>query len=268
MTKRLALIDTDIVVHKACFYHEYRMDEDDPALRQTCLDTALDLVLEWCSTAGCHIAVPLYTPPGSKTFRHEVYPEYKANRKDKAGPIYKQDCFDYIRDNLGLIGMEGIEADDIMGILATDPDILEQYEPVIVTIDKDLAQVPGLHFNPDKDIEVRQVSKEQALDALYVQVLMGDSTDNIPGIPKVGIKTAEKIVASWNRGEDERSYYDLAYNFYASKGFDDDYFSMNYDLVKIYTVEDKWNGAPQLKQYIDEHIQDRLKIASRLGTKR
>ena len=177
----VALIDLDIIVHKACFYHQYRMDEDDPALENVCKEAAWDMLREWISLSGCVVGVPIYSMPGVKNFRHYLHEDYKANRKDKPKPIYKQQCFDYITEKMGSLTAEGIEADDILGLLHCnlDPD---KYDTVLVTTDKDLRQVPGKAFNPDKDWAPVEISEYEGLRFLAIQSLMGDSTDNIHGI--------------------------------------------------------------------------------------
>jgi 5'-3' exonuclease len=66
-------------------------------------------------------------------------------------------------------------------------------DAVIVSIDKDFKQVPGLLYNPTKD-EWTEVSEEEGLLFFYTQLLTGDRVDNIQGVNKIGPKTAEKIL--------------------------------------------------------------------------
>lgn len=140
--------------------------------------------------------------PKGKNFRHEMYPEYKANRKAMDDELRVQiQPLHQIIENMGfpLIIKDGVEADDVIGTLARD---LEQqgYDVIISTGDKDMAQLVTDNVvlydsmkNVTTDIagvlEKYQIRPDQIIDYL---ALMGDSSDNIPGIPKVGPKTAIK----------------------------------------------------------------------------
>lgn len=137
-----------------------------------------------------------------KTFRHELYAEYKANRPampdDLRGQI--QPVHDIVRAmGLPLIMVEGVEADDVIGTLARQATENKK-ECLISTGDKDMAQLVTDHVglvntmtdtNSDHNFitEKYGVRPDQFIDYL---ALVGDSSDNIPGVPKVGPKTASK----------------------------------------------------------------------------
>ena len=76
---------------------------------------------------------------------------------------------------------------------------------IIVSIDKDLLQLPGRHYNFVKDL-FTNVSEEQGLRTFYLQLLTGDRSDNIPGLSGVGPKTAEKLLPE---GLHELEMYDI-----------------------------------------------------------
>ncbi|MEE3279000.1 MAG: DNA polymerase I [Pseudomonadota bacterium] len=139
---------------------------------------------------------------GGKTFRDELFPEYKANRppmpddlREQIGPIH-----DVIRAmGLPLVVCPGVEADDVIGTLATQATEASK-TTIISTSDKDMAQLVNEHVslvNTMTDINLERegvrerfgVWPEQIIDYL---ALMGDASDNIPGVPKVGPKTAAK----------------------------------------------------------------------------
>tara|TARA_B100000586_G_scaffold267802_1_gene243145 strand:- start:7899 stop:10583 length:2685 start_codon:yes stop_codon:yes gene_type:complete len=155
--------------------------------------------------AGSPIAVVF--DAGGKTFRDELFPEYKANRppmpddlREQIGPIH-----DVIRAmGLPLIVCPGVEADDVIGTLATRATQASQ-PTIISTSDKDMAQLVNDHVslvNTMTDTnhgregvwEKFGVWPEQIIDYL---ALMGDTSDNIPGVPKVGPKTAAKWLDSY-----------------------------------------------------------------------
>lgn len=137
-----------------------------------------------------------------KTFRNDLYPEYKANRppmpedlRCQIEPIHKI----ITAMGLPLIVKEGVEADDVIGTLAQQASELG-FETVISTGDKDMAQLVNQHvrlINTMTDVELDEkgviekfgVRPDQIIDYL---ALMGDKVDNIPGVDKCGPKTAVK----------------------------------------------------------------------------
>ncbi len=147
-----------------------------------------------------HIAVVMDAK--GKTFRHDLYQAYKANRPPMPDDLRQQ--LEYIKKiipalGLPLISISGIEADDVIGTLSTRATA-QGFRSLIVSSDKDLTQLIN-----DK-VEMVDTMKNVRLDSSAVKekfgvppqriieylALIGDSSDNIPGIPKVGPKTAVK----------------------------------------------------------------------------
>jgi len=140
------------------------------------------------------------------TFRHEIYNDYKANRPPMEPDLIAQQApIREIIEALGLPKLEvpGLEADDLIATLAAKAR-RQGFEVVVVSGDKDFFQIlaPGVSMydpNPKKE---KTVSLETLRDQygvapeqfLEVQALMGDSIDNIPGVPGVGEKTAVKLI--------------------------------------------------------------------------
>ncbi len=138
------------------------------------------------------------------TFRHDIYPAYKANRdaapEDLVEQIpYMHRVVEVLR--IPLLVQPGAEADDIVGTLAARAEA-QGYEVVLVTADKDFAQLVSENvriWDPMKDVEMGPaeieakwgVPPERFVD---VQALMGDATDNIPGVPGIGEKTAVALI--------------------------------------------------------------------------
>ena len=157
-----------------------------------------------------NIAV-IFDPPG-KTFRNDLYADYKANRPPVPPDLKSQ--FPIIQELLNILGLpviqvSGVEADDVIGTLAMQA-AAEQRDTLVVTGDKDMAQLVNDHITlldtmknkvMDRDavIEKFAVPPERIIDLL---ALMGDSSDNIPGIPKVGPKTAAKWLNQYGTLED------------------------------------------------------------------
>ena len=143
-----------------------------------------------------------------KTFRDELYPEYKANRPPMPDDLRQQvePILEIVRDmGLPLLQVEGVEADDVIGTLAREAAARQQ-EVVISTGDKDMAQLVDSYIsliNTMTDTKMDEegvftkfgVRPDQIIDYL---ALIGDTSDNVPGVPKVGPKTAAKWLAEFN----------------------------------------------------------------------
>ncbi|MHA1544506.1 MAG: 5'-3' exonuclease H3TH domain-containing protein, partial [Alphaproteobacteria bacterium] len=149
-----------------------------------------------------HIAVIF--DAGRRTFRNDIYPEYKANRPEAPEDLIPQ--FPLIREavaafNVPCIEMKGYEADDIIATYARQAK--EQgMKATIVSSDKDLMQLvengielfdsmKNLAIGPDQVREKFGVGPDQVID---VQALAGDSSDNVPGVPGIGIKGAAELI--------------------------------------------------------------------------
>ncbi|HSD71833.1 MAG TPA: 5'-3' exonuclease H3TH domain-containing protein, partial [Thermoanaerobaculia bacterium] len=142
-----------------------------------------------------------------RTLRHDAYADYKANRQPMADdlaaqvPAIRQILEAY---RIPVLELPGYEADDVIGTLAKKASTMG-FDVVIVTADKDMLQLVGprvrvFHTGREKFLDeagVREffgVSPEQVADVL---ALMGDSVDNLPGVPRVGEVTAKKWIAQY-----------------------------------------------------------------------
>ncbi len=155
-----------------------------------------------------HIGVA-FDPHGG-TFRHEAFPEYKAQREETpeairfAVPIIKEVLAAY---GIPVLEVPGFEADDVIGTLAHQAD-LKGIDTFMMTPDKDFGQLvtervkmyrPAVGRNSEAEIlGIEEVKKkwglESPLQVIDMLGLMGDSVDNIPGCPGVGEKTAQKLI--------------------------------------------------------------------------
>jgi DNA polymerase-1 len=152
--------------------------------------------------AVSHLAVIFDT--ARVTFRNEIYGDYKANRPPPPEDLIPQ--FDIIREavrafNLPSIELPGFEADDIIATYATEASALGA-EVIIVSSDKDLMQLvddnvsmldpmKNLSIGAPEVMEKFGVGPNKVID---VQALAGDSTDNVPGVPGIGVKTAALLI--------------------------------------------------------------------------
>lgn len=145
------------------------------------------------------------------SFRHELFPAYKANRKEPPEELVPQ--FAYFPQvvaglNLPQFRLPGFEADDIIGTLATRL-AAQGHDVVIITGDKDFMQLVGDRITLWDTMKERRIDRagvrekfgvepEQVID---VMGLSGDSVDNVPGVPGVGPKTATKLIQDWGSME-------------------------------------------------------------------
>jgi len=139
-----------------------------------------------------------------KTFRNEIYSDYKANRSEAPEDLAPQ--FEYIRKsvlafNLPSVDLKNYEADDLIATY-TDQILKKGAKVTIVSSDKDLMQLYKKDvriFDPIKNkfITENDVLKKFGVDSskvIDVQALAGDSSDNVPGVPGIGIKTAAELI--------------------------------------------------------------------------
>ena len=150
------------------------------------------------------------------TFRHDMFPEYKAHRDEMPEDIRKS--IPYIREiikgyHIPILEKEGFEADDVIGTLAKTAE-REGFQVYMVTPDKDYAQLVSKNIfmykpkrlgNEMEILGVEQVCEnfqiQNPLQVIDVLGLMGDSSDNIPGCPGIGPKTAMKLVSEFGSVE-------------------------------------------------------------------
>lgn len=124
---------------------------------------------------------------GATNMRREREPTYKANRNMLSKPAHLEAVVDYLlMHHMAEVTSSGLEADDYIGQMANEGTI-------ICTLDKDLDQIEGHHYNWRKD-ESYYVSSDEADLFFWMQMLMGDRADNIEGIMGVGEKTAYALL--------------------------------------------------------------------------
>ena len=161
-----------------------------------------------------HIAV-VFDPPGP-TFRHELFPDYKANRD--ATPEEIKNAVPYIKKmiegfNIPILEQQGYEADDVIGTLSKHAE-KKGFTVYMMTPDKDYAQLvsenifiykPGRGGAPPEILGLEEVKEkflvEQSEQVIDIMALWGDSSDNIPGAPGIGEKTAKKLIGEFRSVE-------------------------------------------------------------------
>ncbi len=156
-----------------------------------------------------HFAVIFDT--SRKTFRNEIYSDYKANRSEAPDDLAPQ--FEYIRKsvlafNLPSVELINYEADDLIATY-TDKILKEGAKVTIISSDKDLMQLYKKNVRIFDPMKNKFISEEDVLNkfgvdsskVIDVQALAGDSSDNVPGVPGIGVKTAAELINKYGNLE-------------------------------------------------------------------
>jgi len=195
-----ALLDADIFIYRVGFTTQ----EDDINIAKWRMDELINNTLK--SIGATEYQCYLTASGDTTAFRKEVYPAYKDNRTNPR-PTHYQALRQYLIDNYGASVSTTIEADDAIGI-----DSRNTSNCIIVSIDKDLLQLPGLHYNFVKNT-TQEVNELSGTRFFYKQLLMGDKADNIKGVPGIGEVKAERIL---NSADDycEEAWFETVKNTY------------------------------------------------------
>lgn len=184
-----ALIDADIVCYRSAAASEDGLVEVAKDRADWMINTMLDEI------DAKNQALFL---TGKDNFRYSIFPEYKAFRKDKQRPKWEPAVKQHLIDQWEALVIDGMEADDALGIAQCSA---QRDTTIICTVDKDLNCIPGWHYNFVKK-EKFYVSNEEAIRFFFNQLLVGDPTDGIKGVPGIGKVKAAKLLDSCESPED------------------------------------------------------------------
>ena len=168
---------------------------------------------------------------GKNNFRYKVSDTYKANRVGKRRPMILPHLREYMLDAYDAVALEGLEGDDLIGILATGE---HRDDHLIYSADKDLKTIPGTHW--DDGLEIK-ISEADALRFFYKQVLTGDVTDGYKGCPGVGPVKADKLL-------DEDCSWETIVAAYEKAGLSEDDAIVQARLAYILHATHYHNGKP------------------------
>jgi DNA polymerase I len=209
--KKLFLLDAYALIFRAYYAFINRQMFNSKGLNTSAVfgfTVTLDEVLR--DYFPTHIGV-VFDPP-SPTFRHKMYEPYKATREEtpeeikKAVPFIKEIINGF---NIPVVEVEGYEADDVIGTLAKQAE-KQGFKVFMMTPDKDFSQLVSgniFMFKPRKSGEkpeilgVREINDwfqiKDPLQVIDIMALWGDSSDNVPGAPGIGEKTAKKLISEY-----------------------------------------------------------------------
>tara|TARA_Y100001973_G_C5190180_1_gene330477 strand:- start:1654 stop:2379 length:726 start_codon:yes stop_codon:yes gene_type:complete len=221
----MLLIDCDFLAYKAAQVCEEGIDfGNDVIVSQSNFSEVLKLFereLKKITKAMMEDEFILYFSSTSN-FRKEIFPGYKGHR-NRRKPLGYRRLVNYCCENYNHSIREGLEADDTIGIDATNPAYLDR-DNIIVSPDKDMRQIPGNLWNLVDDVE--EITKEDGDNWHLIQSLAGDPTDGYPGCPGIGVKRASQLLNSTNKWQ-------AICNAYKERGLSDDDALLNARLARI-----------------------------------
>lgn len=263
----IVLIDGDVLCYNAC-ENRYKNENgftvvtleepvEDPIADALYLEkayarllTLIEEAMEVCFATEYRCAVA-----GDGNFRKDLYPEYKMNRH--ADPKKRNPFVPKLRTMLAdggrAIRAHGMEADDLLGIWAKE--LRDKGMPyVIVSIDKDLLMIPGRHYRLHHK-EFVEMAPEASLKFYYEQLLMGDATDNIKGVPKIGPVKAKRYLEGCVTEEEHQAVVMQVY--YTAFGKEEWRKELNLTGQLIYIKEtmDSWFSCDGWKEPVFEEVE-------------
>ena len=169
-------------------------------------------------------------------FRKQVWPDYKSNRRKSRKPVGYVAFCDWVRETYSTATRPMLEADDVMGIIASKPG--NEGKVTIVSDDKDMRTIPGRLYRPMSD-ELLEISDADADRYFLTQVLTGDTADGYKGVPGIGPKKAEAILGP-------RPHWGAVEKAYIDAGLTRDDAIQQARLARILRWSDWHEGEPML----------------------
>lgn len=196
------LLDADIICYR-CAAASENENEDIATYR---VDTLIRSILY--DTGATEYEAYL---SGTNSYRKSLDPTYKANRTQER-PKWLERLREHCVTNWNAKVTETIEADDAIGISATALSNGDS-RYAIASIDKDLKQIPGRHWNFVK-LEADFVTPPDAIKLFYKQMLIGDKADNVYGVTGIGVVKAGRAIDPL---DNENDMFELVWNLYSDK---------------------------------------------------
>ena len=186
------LIDADWLIYSSCCSCEQDIKWDENLHTLHCderdIHEMIDSRIDYYQTIADDKTDVVMCFTEYPTFRHQIFSDYKANRKNKRKPLALYAMVEQIKQRYESVSYTGLEGDDVLGLLATS----KRYSnSIVVSPDKDMKTVPCTLIASD-DMEL--ITKKKADRHWMIQSLTGDSTDNFKGLIGCGPVTADKIL--------------------------------------------------------------------------
>lgn len=223
----IAVVDGDIVAYRcaaSCEPNKSGKTEREPL--ELAISRCDELMYRILDTVGADEYKVFLS--GSRNFRKEIYPEYKANRENIPKPMWLEQIKEFLITEWDAKVTDGYEADDAIAMFAAN-----HRDVVICSIDKDLKQIPGDHYNFVYEL-FENVDEDLAQYYFWYLMLVGDASDNVKGVQGIGPKKAEKLLKSTPQHE----WYDVVKSAYN----DDERFELN---LKLFTLLKESNDSTE-----------------------
>lgn len=259
MTETVLLVDGDIVVYSQAAAAEEDIDWGDGLwstyadedVAKTNLDNHIRELQD--ATNADRVVVTLSDP--DRNWRKETFPAYKSNRKTTRVPMVRKVLHEYTLNEYDAKWKPGLEADDVLGILATNPKLYPGARKIIASIDKDLKTIPTTVYrwsHNRREAEWYDVTTFEADKWFLTQALTGDKTDGYPGCPGIGIKRAELLLAELDPEDPDylKKGWALVSGTFINRGLSEEEALLQARLARILRHEDfnYKTGEPKLWQ--------------------
>lgn len=241
-TKKVLLVDADYFIFRAS--SSVQKDIDWGGGLWTChadaeeaIGTFIqmidgDVILKFWSQYDYEVVMCLSDPDDN--FRKHINPEYKSNRKNSRKPCCYNGVVEWVKENYHCVSKKSLEADDVIGILATTPSD-EERDIIIVSPDKDFYTIPDTYFYRVTTGEITYNTKEDAEYAHMFQTLTGDLTDGYRGCPGYGKVNAHKILKKAR--EDKKDLWETVLKAYLKVGLTEEDALLNARMAFILTAD-------------------------------
>ena len=190
----VGILDADYILYHCTYFKKEEREKYKELGREIqledCIDKLHSILKGVIENSGISHLVGTLTKSRSNTFRKKLNSEYKGNRKVEKADFFKE-CKDYMVEELNFIEVDNLEADDIVNIYYNHFD---KYfvNSIRISPDKDVYNLEGTNFNPVKN-EFKTINKKEASLFFWSSMIIGDSADNIKGIPRKGEKFVENF---------------------------------------------------------------------------
>ncbi len=235
---RLAALDGDILLYRAAHYAD--------AEGVDALEGRIEADLEVWTPPGCDKLIVMLSDDRANIFRKKFWPSYKEHRN----AVKKPDCLgiavEILKERVEWKFVPTLEADDLLGIMTS------MGSAVCVTTDKDLRQVSGWHWNPDRNMDApRFIDPIQGSRWFHTQWVSGDTTDHFPGIPGLGPAKTAKLVLD----QLDPKYWTLGVMaLFESRKFSLEYALAQRACARILTIDDWDVKSRTIKPYVWEGL--------------
>jgi len=238
---RVLLIDADIVAYQAAAKHQTKNPfGEGVSVNEEAALAEVDGTIGWLKRKlfAEHVIICLSDP--ERNFRKELNPSYKANRAGFEKPILLGMLKDHLAASYDSYVRPTLEADDVMGILATNKTLQAKMgwsDVIMVSEDKDMRTIPGKLFNPNRaELGIIDVSEKDALKFRLWQAVVGDPTDGYLGCPGVGPKN--EWVEALLEEDDPLEMWDCVLCAYRSRGLSEEDAILQ---VRMSTILKSWD---------------------------